>query len=59
MVLSMLFGLILGLILAIIVIGACVYGMVVHIVPAEEVEMFVREIRIALRRYNRRKTKKS
>jgi sRNA-binding carbon storage regulator CsrA len=56
-VIGFLFGLIIGLIIAIAVIAAGLYSVLVHLVPPKEVEMFVREVRNALRRRNRAKKK--
>lgn len=52
---AMLLGMVFGLVFAIMVIVAGIYSLLVHIVPPEELRLFVREIRTAVRRNNRKR----
>jgi predicted Co/Zn/Cd cation transporter (cation efflux family) len=52
---AMLLGIVFGLVFSIMLIVAGIYSLLVHIVPPEELRLFIREIRTALRRNNRKR----
>ena len=52
---AMLLGMVFGLVFSVMLIVAGVYSILVHVMPADELRLFVREIRTALRRNNRKR----
>jgi hypothetical protein len=52
---AMLLGMVFGLVFSIMLIVAGIYSLLVHIVPPDELRLFVREIRTSLRRNNRKR----
>ena len=52
---AMLLGMVFGLVFSVMLIVAGVYSILVHVMPADELRLFVREIRTALRRNKRKR----
>lgn len=52
---AMLLGIVFGLVFSVMLIVAGIYSLLIHIMPADELRAFVREIRTALRRNNRKR----
>lgn len=53
-----LFGIVMGLTISLVVIGASVYTLLSHTIPQSEMRLFVREIRSAIRTFRLRRTRK-
>lgn len=54
-----LFGIVLGLVISLVVIGASLYTLLSHTVPANEMRMFVKELKATLRTIRLRRTRKN
>ena len=52
---AMLLGMVFGLVFSIMLIVAGIYSVLVHVMPADELRLFVRDIRTAIRRNNRKR----
>lgn len=53
-----LFGIILGLIISLVVIGASLYTLLSNVVPQNEMRLFVKELKATLRTVRLRRTRK-